>query len=149
MPTSNTGYAGRNSLTNNLSLSAFLILLILFLPTVVPAARPANSRLIEHLLAAGMYDDAIAELRRLQASGQGSPLVDATIASIFDREQRPCGASTVVLAGHSEGTMRITDVAAANPRVRGLVFMDRDKPGYWEAHGYHMYGDPGREQRFS
>jgi DMSO/TMAO reductase YedYZ molybdopterin-dependent catalytic subunit len=33
--------------------------------------------------------------------------------------------------------------------VRGLVFMDRDKPGYWEAHGYHMRGDPFREERFS
>ena len=32
--------------------------------------------------------------------------------------------------------------------VRGLVFMDRDRPGYWEGHGYHMYGDPFREQRF-
>jgi soluble lytic murein transglycosylase len=54
--------------------------------TVVPAARPSNSRLIEHLLAAGMYDDAIAELRRLQASGQGSPLVDATIAYALNRQ---------------------------------------------------------------
>jgi DMSO/TMAO reductase YedYZ molybdopterin-dependent catalytic subunit len=29
------------------------------------------------------------------------------------------------------------------------VFMDRDKPGYWEAHRYHMRGDPFREERFS
>jgi hypothetical protein len=33
--------------------------------------------------------------------------------------------------------------------VRGLVFMAEDKPGYWEKLGYHMYGDPLREQRFS
>jgi DMSO/TMAO reductase YedYZ molybdopterin-dependent catalytic subunit len=32
--------------------------------------------------------------------------------------------------------------------VRGLVFMSEDKAGYWEALGYHMYGDPFREQRF-
>lgn len=32
--------------------------------------------------------------------------------------------------------------------VRGLVFMAEDKPGYWERGGYHMYGDPFREQRF-
>ena len=49
-------------------------------------ARPANGRLIEHLLAAGMYDDAIGELRRLQATGQGSPLVDATIAYALNRQ---------------------------------------------------------------
>jgi DMSO/TMAO reductase YedYZ molybdopterin-dependent catalytic subunit len=33
--------------------------------------------------------------------------------------------------------------------VRGLIFMAEDKPGYWEKAGYHMYGDPFREQRFS
>jgi DMSO/TMAO reductase YedYZ molybdopterin-dependent catalytic subunit len=33
--------------------------------------------------------------------------------------------------------------------VRGLDFMDHDAPGYWEENGYHMYGDPFREQRFS
>ncbi len=32
--------------------------------------------------------------------------------------------------------------------VRGLRFMDRDTPGFWEAYGYHMYGDPWREQRY-
>ena len=28
--------------------------------------------------------------------------------------------------------------------VRGLRFMEQDAPGFWEAYGYHMYGDPGR-----
>ena len=32
--------------------------------------------------------------------------------------------------------------------VRGLRFMDEDAPGFWEAYGYHMYGDPWREQRY-
>lgn len=32
--------------------------------------------------------------------------------------------------------------------ARGLDFMDRDRPGYWESVGYHMYGDPFREQRY-
>lgn len=32
--------------------------------------------------------------------------------------------------------------------LRGLVFMDADEPGFWERAGYHMYGDPFREQRF-
>jgi DMSO/TMAO reductase YedYZ molybdopterin-dependent catalytic subunit len=32
--------------------------------------------------------------------------------------------------------------------VRGLVFMDADKPGYWERAGYHMRGDPFAEERF-
>ena len=33
--------------------------------------------------------------------------------------------------------------------LRGLIFMEEDKAGYWERLGYHMYGDPFREQRFS
>ena len=32
--------------------------------------------------------------------------------------------------------------------VRGLNFMAEDRPGYWEGFGYHMYGDPFREERF-
>jgi DMSO/TMAO reductase YedYZ molybdopterin-dependent catalytic subunit len=32
--------------------------------------------------------------------------------------------------------------------VRGLEFFDRDVPGFWEQNGYHLYGDPFREQRF-
>jgi DMSO/TMAO reductase YedYZ molybdopterin-dependent catalytic subunit len=33
--------------------------------------------------------------------------------------------------------------------VRGLEFMEKDAPGFWEQNGYHIYGDPFREQRFS
>jgi DMSO/TMAO reductase YedYZ molybdopterin-dependent catalytic subunit len=33
--------------------------------------------------------------------------------------------------------------------VRGLEFMDRDEPGFWEQNGYNMYGDPFQEERFS
>jgi DMSO/TMAO reductase YedYZ molybdopterin-dependent catalytic subunit len=32
--------------------------------------------------------------------------------------------------------------------VRGLRFMDHDTPGFWERNGYHMRGDPWREQRY-
>jgi DMSO/TMAO reductase YedYZ molybdopterin-dependent catalytic subunit len=31
--------------------------------------------------------------------------------------------------------------------IRGLIFMEADKAGYWEQHGYHMRGDPFREER--
>ena len=27
--------------------------------------------------------------------------------------------------------------------------MPTDQPGFWEQNGYHIYGDPFREQRFS
>ena len=33
--------------------------------------------------------------------------------------------------------------------IRALRFMERDEPGFWEDAGYHMYGDPWREQRYT
>jgi len=33
--------------------------------------------------------------------------------------------------------------------VRGITLMRDDKPGFWESLGYHNYGDPWREQRYS
>ena len=33
--------------------------------------------------------------------------------------------------------------------VRGITLMHEDKPGFWEGLGYHNYGDPWREQRYS
>ena len=32
--------------------------------------------------------------------------------------------------------------------VNGLEFMGEDAPGFWEAAGYHMEGDPLKEQRY-
>jgi len=32
--------------------------------------------------------------------------------------------------------------------VRGIEFLDHDQAGFWERNGYHMYGDPFKEQRF-
>lgn len=32
--------------------------------------------------------------------------------------------------------------------LRGLEFMASDRPGFWERNGYHMEGDPWREERF-
>jgi DMSO/TMAO reductase YedYZ molybdopterin-dependent catalytic subunit len=33
--------------------------------------------------------------------------------------------------------------------VRELRFMEQDRPGFWESVGYHIYGDPWREQRYT
>jgi hypothetical protein len=32
--------------------------------------------------------------------------------------------------------------------VRGLELLVEDRPGFWEAAGYHNYGDPWKEQRY-
>jgi DMSO/TMAO reductase YedYZ molybdopterin-dependent catalytic subunit len=31
----------------------------------------------------------------------------------------------------------------------GIEFVERDRPGFWEMHGYHMHGDPWKEERYS
>jgi DMSO/TMAO reductase YedYZ molybdopterin-dependent catalytic subunit len=33
--------------------------------------------------------------------------------------------------------------------VRGLDLLAANEPGFWETYGYHMYGDPWREQRYA
>ena len=32
--------------------------------------------------------------------------------------------------------------------VNGIEFMAEDAPGFWEVRGYHMEGDPWKEERF-
>jgi soluble lytic murein transglycosylase len=57
---------------------------------LAPGAPPANATLIAALIRAGLYDDAIAELRAVQASGN-TPIVEATVAYALSRkgELRP------------------------------------------------------------
>ena len=33
--------------------------------------------------------------------------------------------------------------------LNGIEFLREDQPGFWERHGYHNYGDPWKEERFS
>jgi DMSO/TMAO reductase YedYZ molybdopterin-dependent catalytic subunit len=33
--------------------------------------------------------------------------------------------------------------------IRGLEMQQQDEPGFWEQNGYHTYGDPWREERYS
>jgi DMSO/TMAO reductase YedYZ molybdopterin-dependent catalytic subunit len=33
--------------------------------------------------------------------------------------------------------------------INGIQFTSRDEAGFWELRGYHIYGDPWREQRFT
>jgi DMSO/TMAO reductase YedYZ molybdopterin-dependent catalytic subunit len=33
--------------------------------------------------------------------------------------------------------------------VRKIQFLDSEQPGFWEELGYHIYGDPWREQRYA
>jgi len=33
--------------------------------------------------------------------------------------------------------------------VRGLELRDHDAPGFWETRGYHIYGDPWKQQRYA
>jgi DMSO/TMAO reductase YedYZ molybdopterin-dependent catalytic subunit len=33
--------------------------------------------------------------------------------------------------------------------IHGIELMHEDIPGFWESNGYHIYGDPWREERYS
>jgi DMSO/TMAO reductase YedYZ molybdopterin-dependent catalytic subunit len=33
--------------------------------------------------------------------------------------------------------------------VRGIELMPTDRPGFWEQNGYHIHGDPWKEERYS
>ncbi|HEY2763070.1 MAG TPA: sulfite oxidase-like oxidoreductase [Pseudonocardiaceae bacterium] len=33
--------------------------------------------------------------------------------------------------------------------IAGLRFLDHDEPGFWERNGYHLRGDPWREERYA
>jgi soluble lytic murein transglycosylase len=56
-----------------------------------PGDPPANAAIVRALLTAGLYDDAIGELRTAQREQGTSPLIDATIAYALNRrgELRP------------------------------------------------------------
>jgi soluble lytic murein transglycosylase len=54
--------------------------------TIVVTAPPPNAKLITALLAAGLYDDAILELRKIQRVSGTSALLDATIAYALNRK---------------------------------------------------------------
>ena len=32
--------------------------------------------------------------------------------------------------------------------IRGIEFVPEDRPGFWEMYGYHMHGDPWKEERY-
>jgi len=32
--------------------------------------------------------------------------------------------------------------------ISGFEFMGQDRPGFWESRGYHMHGDPWKEERY-
>jgi soluble lytic murein transglycosylase len=55
-------------------------------PTIVVIAPPPNAKLITSLLSAGLYDDAILEVRKIQRIAGSSPLLDATIAYALNRK---------------------------------------------------------------
>ena len=58
---------------------------------IIPGAQPANAPLVRALLSAGLYDDAMSELRLVQRDVGSSPLIEATIAYALNRkgELRP------------------------------------------------------------
>jgi soluble lytic murein transglycosylase len=60
-------------------------------PAIATGTPPPNAGLISRLLSAGLYDDAVLELRRIQLESGPSPYLDATVAFALNQkgELRP------------------------------------------------------------
>jgi soluble lytic murein transglycosylase len=58
---------------------------------LVAGTRPPNTDLIQRLLDAGLYDDAVFEIRKVQTQAGSAPLLEATVAYALNRkgELRP------------------------------------------------------------
>jgi soluble lytic murein transglycosylase len=54
--------------------------------TIDAGAAPSNAALIQRLLGAGLYDDAIGEVRHVQLTAGNAPMLDATIAYALNRQ---------------------------------------------------------------
>ena len=52
-------------------------------------------------------------------------------------------------AGQAEGRRPVQLVAGGSGVAPFLAMLDHDELGFWETFGYHRYGDPWREQRYS
>jgi soluble lytic murein transglycosylase len=61
------------------------------LATIAPGPLPANAAVVRALLGAGLYDDAVGELRIVERDGGTSPLIEASLAYALNRkgELRP------------------------------------------------------------
>jgi soluble lytic murein transglycosylase len=93
---------------------------------VTPGARPANSRLIQRLLAVGLYDDAILELRRLQRTAGTSPFLDATIGYALHRKGEWRLAITVLRRAYPQF------MAAGGERLPGDLLRMIFPLGHWD-----------------
>jgi len=58
------------------------------IPAISAGAPPDTALLVRQLLAAGMFDEAIGELRYAQATRGSSPMIEATLAYAFNRQGR-------------------------------------------------------------
>ncbi len=52
-------------------------------------------------------------------------------------------------AARHDFLFRIFNLWKSAKWVRGITLMHEDQPGFGESLGYHNYGDPWREQRYS
>ena len=72
---------------------------------------------------------------------------------VFDGERMQSGWAVVVRGERIDaaGPMASLTIPAGARTIvlKGMTLMPHDKPGFWENLGYHIYGDPWKEQRYS
>jgi DMSO/TMAO reductase YedYZ molybdopterin-dependent catalytic subunit len=103
---------------------------------------------VDHLLAAAQPDGAYAMAYSYGGYTTNVPLADLTGGKawvVTEHEGEPLprehGGPARLLVPHLYFWKSAKWVA-------GLRVMDHNEPGFWEANGYHIYGDPWKEQRY-
>jgi soluble lytic murein transglycosylase len=102
-----------------------------FPATVSGGARPDNASLIEALLSAGMYDDAIGELKYAQNVAGSSPLIEATIAMALNRQGRLRPAITAMRRAYPQ--FLAAGGEALPPEIQTVIF----PVDHWDAITQH------------
>ena len=90
------------------------------LPIVTPGDPPPNAEVIRDLLAAGLYDTAILEVRKAQLEFGTSPMIDATIAYALNRKGDLRGAITPMRRAYPQ--FLAAGGEALPPEIRRVIF---------------------------
>jgi len=116
--------------------------------------------LVEYRWAEGKYERFPTLIAELVAQKVDIIVTAGTPASLAVKKAAPSIPLVMAAAGDPIGTGLIESLAQPGGNITGLsgMVMDleakrlellrEDQPGYWEVNGYHLRGDPRREQRY-
>jgi DNA-binding NtrC family response regulator len=76
-------------------------------------------------------------------------VLDATVNRAFMNPGEPAQSFAAPLEPPMQTAVERRIVTGNKEMQRLLEFVEKDQPGFWEMYGYHMRGDPWKEERYS